>query len=191
VAALKQPLDPAAVTAADEAVYSRYASQPRPNALFDAAGNRLPLDASDPAQMGLRSEWRQAYEAALQQREADGGPASAGLQPAQARDAVCRPAKRQPGPSRAVADPVQPCPRTHWFEVQLTVLPDADARPAWWPARPAAIAGGFVAEVTSGRQEDTLGTDGKLRIDGIAAGRCGVHFAKLLDEVQQALESAR
>ena len=58
-----RPLNEAAAQAADEEIYARHQDDPRPNALFDADGNRLPLDANDPAQADLRSEWMDAYVA--------------------------------------------------------------------------------------------------------------------------------
>jgi hypothetical protein len=57
----KRPLDPAAASAADDEIYSNHAGDPRPNALYDAAGNRKPLSATDPAQADLRREWMDSY----------------------------------------------------------------------------------------------------------------------------------
>jgi|HubBroStandDraft_4_1064222.scaffolds.fasta_scaffold66788_3 hypothetical protein len=59
----KRPLNQDAVSAADDSLYNGHAGDPRPNALFDAAGNRKPLDANDPDQAGLRQEWMEAYKA--------------------------------------------------------------------------------------------------------------------------------
>ena len=62
---IQRPLDPAAVRQADDEIYARHANDPRPNALFDAQGNRRPLDPVDPSQAALRAEWCALYEAAL------------------------------------------------------------------------------------------------------------------------------
>lgn len=59
-----RPLDPKAVVDANGALYRAHAGDPRPNALYDAAGNRQPLGARDPSQAALRTEWLNAYEAA-------------------------------------------------------------------------------------------------------------------------------
>ena len=83
----QQPLNPAAVRAADEAVYRDHAGDPRPNALYDAGGNRRPLSATAPDQACLREEWLGAYEKS-------GGK-------------VDRP---PPGSSKPVGSGVAPCP---------------------------------------------------------------------------------
>jgi hypothetical protein len=58
-----RPLNSQAVSAADDELYGNHEGDPRPNALFDAEGNRKPLDAADPDQAGLRSEWMDSYKA--------------------------------------------------------------------------------------------------------------------------------
>jgi hypothetical protein len=80
-----QPLNPAAVSAADNKIYSTHESDPRPNALYDASGNRRALNPCDPAQAALRSEWMDSYVA-------NGGKVEPG------------------GPSCNPFTPVQPCP---------------------------------------------------------------------------------
>jgi hypothetical protein len=69
-----RPLDPQATRAADDELYSRHESDPRPNALYDADGNRQPLDATDPDQAALRTEWMDLYEA--NGGEVEGSPPS-------------------------------------------------------------------------------------------------------------------
>jgi hypothetical protein len=56
-----RPLDPQAVSAADDALYDAHESDPRPNSLFDTAGNRLPLNDRDPTQECLREQWINLY----------------------------------------------------------------------------------------------------------------------------------
>src|SRR4051812_4441552 len=63
---LKRPLDADAVAAADDQLYALHEGDPRPNALFDAQGNRKPVDPADPSQAGLRQQWRDLYSAALE-----------------------------------------------------------------------------------------------------------------------------
>lgn len=58
-----RPLNPTARQDANDELYRRHESDPRPNALFDDHGNRQPLDADDPAQTDLRSEWMDLYVA--------------------------------------------------------------------------------------------------------------------------------
>jgi hypothetical protein len=57
----KRPLNLSAVAKADDALYRSHVGDPRPNAMFDAAGNRLPLDSDNPSQAGLREEWGNLY----------------------------------------------------------------------------------------------------------------------------------
>lgn len=57
----KRPLDKKAVKAADKELYARHANDPRPNALYDADGNKKKLSASDPSQAALRKEWMDLY----------------------------------------------------------------------------------------------------------------------------------
>ncbi|MEO8131540.1 MAG: hypothetical protein ABI822_30880, partial [Bryobacteraceae bacterium] len=59
----KRPLNEEAVKAADDEIYKRHESDPRPNPLYDVNGNRTPLSATDPAQTALRTEWMDLYVA--------------------------------------------------------------------------------------------------------------------------------
>jgi hypothetical protein len=86
---------------ADEELYKRYECAPRPNALYDSAGNRTPLDPADPAQSGLRSEWMQLYK--KYGGNVEGKPS-------------------KPGPP--VTTPVVPCPKkTASLDVIVTYTP--------------------------------------------------------------------
>lgn len=58
---LARPLDQEADDSADEELYAAHYEDPRPNALYDAAGNRRKLSGDDPAQEGLRREWIELY----------------------------------------------------------------------------------------------------------------------------------
>ncbi|MFW6161638.1 MAG: carboxypeptidase regulatory-like domain-containing protein, partial [Planctomycetota bacterium] len=98
-----RPLDPEATSAADEDIYARHEGDPRPNALYDAEGNRTPLDPYDPAQADLRSEWMDLYEA-------HGGEV-----------------ETPDRPSRETDSPAEPCPLQHG-DLVVTVL-DADGSP--------------------------------------------------------------
>jgi len=82
VSDLARPLDPAAVKAADDAFYANHPEFIGPD------GKRIPLSATDPAQAGLRREWRNAYVAA-------GGPVNGGD------------SNKPPGGG---AEPCPPCP---------------------------------------------------------------------------------
>jgi len=46
---------------ADDDLYQRHQDDPRPNALYDQQGRRLPLDPCDHSQAGLRQEWVDLY----------------------------------------------------------------------------------------------------------------------------------
>ena len=52
---LENPLNPAAVQKADDAFYANHKE------MIDADGNRIPISATDPAQAGMRAEWRRLY----------------------------------------------------------------------------------------------------------------------------------
>ena len=60
---VKRPLNMAAVSAADEAMYAKYENEPRPNALYNADGTRKKLSGTDPQQEDLRREWIAFYAA--------------------------------------------------------------------------------------------------------------------------------
>jgi hypothetical protein len=104
-----RPLNSDAVGAADDDLYSAHEDDPRPNALFDSDGNRLPLDDRDPKQAGLRHEWIQSYAA-------HGGK----LQ------------KTPSAPQKPVAQPVADCPVKGHLIVKVTDFfddqPIADAK---------------------------------------------------------------
>ncbi len=91
-----QPLNPAAVSAADSEIYSKHADDPRPNALYDASGNRRALNPCDPGQAALRSEWMDLYVAHGGQVET-GGPSCNPLTPVQ--PCPLKNKKPAPGPS--------------------------------------------------------------------------------------------
>ncbi|WAC21845.1 hypothetical protein OVA24_10665 [Luteolibacter sp. SL250] len=95
-----RPLDPAAVKAADAAIYSAHAGDPRPNPLYDAAGNKQPLDPKDSSQAALRSEWMDSYEANGGKMNPPSG--SSGKTP--------------------VAAPVAPCPKEATATLKVTAL---------------------------------------------------------------------
>lgn len=84
----KRPLNSSAVAKADDALYRNHAGDPRPNALFDAAGNRLPLDPDDPSQAGLRKEWGNLYLANGGELQ---GPPTSPKQPVDTPCATCPP----------------------------------------------------------------------------------------------------
>jgi|SRR5271165_6764360 len=72
----QRPLNNDAAKGADDDLYQNHADDPRPNALYDADGNRKPLDANDPDQAELREEWMDAYKAndgATEETDESGG----------------------------------------------------------------------------------------------------------------------
>jgi len=81
----KRPLNPAAVSAADDEVYQNHADDPRPNALYDADGNRKPLDNSA-GQADLRKEWMDSYKANGGEMDSTPASNSAADQPVQPCD---------------------------------------------------------------------------------------------------------
>jgi hypothetical protein len=59
---IARPKNPQAAQAADQALYSAYEHDDRPNALFDAAGHKKPFNPDDPALGCLTAEWFGQYE---------------------------------------------------------------------------------------------------------------------------------
>ena len=117
---IERPLDADAVHQADEQIYTNHANDPRPNALYDAQGNRLKLDATDPSQEDLRQEWRDLYKAALaKKKQGQGNPPPAP-----------RPGGNQP-PKKPTAD----CPLKHWIKISLLNLKYLQTQPDWVGAR--------------------------------------------------------
>lgn len=169
MARLKRPLDREAVRQADEKVYVAHAGDPRPNALYDAHGNRRPLNATDPAQAQLREEWVAAYR--------DGMADSA------------EPLDSGSSEQRAVADPVEPCPNSHWFSVAVVPRPDAAPRPDYWAAQASGYAGeSFAAQLPNGPKSGELDSSGGVRLTGIPAGGCQLKMDKFFKPVAEYLE---
>jgi hypothetical protein len=167
---IEKPLDQEAVAAADAELYGRHGNDPRPNALYDASGNRRPLSPSDPAQAGARAEWRSLYQAHLEKKN---GPKKAPPEPAPATD-------------RAPDNPVQPCPDSHWIEVTLKPRPDQRPRPTWWPAATASPYGAepYAASGACGSKTGKMAA-GMSRLSNIPAGTCGFSFPEFYQAIEQ------
>lgn len=173
---IQRPLDSAAVRQADDEIYARHANDPRPNALYDAQGNRRPLDPVDPSQAALRAEWCALYEAALAGADAPSGGPGTGTVPSE---------PEPPPTNRPVDGPVEPCPNAHWLDVTLRIAPEPGARPAWWPVERRT---GYASEhvSTSAPAQSPLrqlDANGHVRWDGIPAGAYDVVFWKFYHEV--------
>ncbi|NOT58045.1 MAG: hypothetical protein HOP18_25860 [Deltaproteobacteria bacterium] len=93
-----RPLNMAAVSAADEAMYAKYENEPRPNALYSADGTRKKLSGTDPKQEDLRREWLALYAA-------NGGKLEGPTPPPKPCD-----------------DPNQPCPITKTVTARIVSL---------------------------------------------------------------------
>lgn len=183
---LDRPLNSDAVAAADRRLYALHENDPRPNALFDAQGNRKSIDPADPAQAGLRQEWKDLYSEALEDAPRQ-----------EKRSASDKPkTKSKPDPpvkDRPVGDIVEKCPlQDHSIRVDLVELTDLQPRPVWWwPKDP----GGFPypyepysAEITDGHKDSSLDVGGSTRYDCIPAGSCSIQFKQFLQTVQQTLQ---
>jgi len=172
---IEMPLSSDAVQAADEEIYARHANDPRPNALYDAEGNRLPLDADDPAQEALREEWRQLYAAALAGEEAPSDPDEGGTGP------------EPPSPpegNRPIDDPVEPCPYAFWLDVTLIPRPDQQPRPAWWPREADPYPGEHVAtDAPTATHLRALDGNGNVHWDDLPAGAYTVEFWQFFSEI--------
>lgn len=187
MAKLERPLDPDAVRAADEAIYAAHAGDPRPNALYDASGNRLLLSGTDPAQAALRKEWVDYYKAALEKKKNPGGenPASP----------PAPPDPKPPGGDTPPDEPVEPCPKKlHWIQLTLLRLKDQKKRPDWWAPAPSSLPYAyepFKAKITDGPKEDALDGSGVSRYDSIPGGNCEWHFHKFFEQVENDLKPAK
>jgi hypothetical protein len=147
----KRPLDQAACQAADNEIYSRHEADPRPNALYDAGGNRRALSATDPAQADLRREWMDLYIA-------NGGEIES----------------EAPTPTPP-EDPVVPCPETP--EAPGTVTPGPDPELANLNVRlvhacdSSPLRDGNVRITGPESREGTTDADGWARFEGITPGQ--------------------
>jgi hypothetical protein len=173
MARLSRPLDRESVRQADAQIYDRHANDSRPNALYDANGNRRRLHPSDPAQAELRREWVALYRESLADAPAAAEPSDSGS-----------------SPDRPVADPVQPCPNKHWVHVSVVPRPDAEPRPHYWAPRGGNPYAGeaFNARLTNGEQRGSLDGSGSMRADGIPAGACALKMAEFFKRVEESFE---
>jgi hypothetical protein len=169
---LERPLDRQSVRQADEQLYADHAGDRRPNALYDAQGNRQPLHPTDPAQTSLRREWVASYNESLASRP------SAATAPQESTSSTERP----------VGGVTECCPNTHYIEI--VVRPKVDEkkpRPGNWPpvASNPYVQEVYSAETTVGPREGNLDGSGGVRFDSIAAGSCAITLPKFFDEIAE------
>ncbi len=177
MARLKRPLDRQAVKEADDKIYDKHRTDPRPNALFDAKGNRRPLNPNDPAQANLRREWVASYNESLASTEA------ANKHPAQATPPTTPAASTE----RPVSSAVQPCPLKHWIRIQVVPRPDLKQRPAYWApvgSNPY-VTEAFTAQITDGHHDGELDGGASVRFDRIPAGSCQVTLQEFFKPVKE------
>jgi hypothetical protein len=147
----KRPLNRDAASAADDEIYSNHEDDPRPNALYDADGNRKPLSATDPAQADLRREWMDSYVANGGQVESPARNPS----PPGAAVSQC-PLDAQPGPPPKTADPPAQKANLH---VKLEHACDKSP-----------LKDGTVKISGPESKNATTGADGWAKFDGITPG---------------------
>lgn len=129
------PLDSTACGQADDVFYCKHDGEA---SLFDAAGDRVPLSADDPAQDGLRDDWCDIYEAALAHNEDGSQPFPDCGKPGHrhhpedcphCKTAPEDPKKDDPKKDKPKKDdpvnPVQPCDKANL----AVVVKDADGKP--------------------------------------------------------------
>jgi hypothetical protein len=176
MARLQRPLNAGAVKTADDRLYAKHENDPRPNALFDSDGNRLPLDSRNPSQAGPLDEWKALYLKAGGKAESEGADKKTQPQPTQEP----LPSERKPG------SPVEPCPKTHWIQVELLRNSVGGQRPSWWPPKqqPPYAKEPFSAEITDGHKEGALNGQGSVRYDGIPCGTCTFKFKVFYKEIE-------
>lgn len=150
----KRPLNAEACNAADEEIYARHESDPRPNALFDANGNRRALSATDPAQADLRREWMDLY--ILNGGEVEGGSGGG--------DPIC-PDPPDPTPGGPVIPPPTPEEPRHdpspIANLHVHIVHACDKQP---------LNGATVRITGPEMRELTTGPDGWANFDGITPG---------------------
>lgn len=147
----QRPLNLAAVDAADDEIYAKHEKDPRPNALYDADGNRKPLDSKDPAQANLRREWMDSYVA-------HGGKVES------TRPNLTPPAGPTTGcPPSTVAGPPPKTPPPPPLKANLHVLLKhfCDGSP---------LQGGTISIAGPQKSQATTGADGWANFEGIAPG---------------------
>jgi hypothetical protein len=91
---------------------------------------------------------------------------------------------------RPVDSATQPCPNSHFFELALTLAPEAD-RPTWWPTERLSGYGGEKVKISGGGiapPDRELSGIGGLYVSGIPAGTAKVEFTDLLKSVKEALD---
>jgi hypothetical protein len=183
VAKLERPLDPKATAAADEQLYALHENDPRPNALYDAQGNRLRLRISDPSQEGLRQQWRDLYREAKANGDQPGPKADAPPASGNGQSAGDPP----PPSDRPVSDPVLKCRPLHWIKIRLIRLPYRRAPPAWWLAEDSSPYAyePFVAEITDGHKTGATDRDRAVRYDEIPAGTCSIQYDHFFDAIEK------
>lgn len=181
MARLSRPLDSRAVADADAQIYSRHEDDPRPNPLFDADGQRIPLSPTDPSQTALRVEWADCYrEAAASRRDQAGSPTSSA--------ATVPPPLPASDPDRQVDSAVQPCKSCHAISIALRTVPQA-APPAWWRRGIAPLDNEkFAASGACGNSSGTL-SGGSVDFYLIPAGSCAVSFPTFYEDIESDLRS--
>ena len=158
----KRPLNAEACDAADDEIYARHESDPRPNALFDANGNRRALSATDPAQADLRREWMDLYIANGGEVEGGGG-SGGGTDPV--TPCPDDPAKPDPTPGGPVIPPPKPTDPRHTpspiANLHVQIVHACDKQP---------LDGGTVRIAGPEAREATTGPDGWANFEGITPG---------------------
>ncbi len=150
----RRPLNQAAVAAADNEIYRRHEGDPRPNPLYDAAGNRRGLSSTDPSQASLRREWMDSYIAnggEVESQTPDPAP------PGQIAQ-QCPASPRPPSPSPA---PVPPTPPPEPANLHVRVMHACDRRP---------LNGATVRITGPETRETSTSADGWANFDGITPG---------------------
>jgi len=190
---IQRPLDHQAVQSADEQIYDAHEDDPRPNALFDADGNRQALSDTDPTQEGLRQEWREYYLAAVDAKKAGAADDDDDQSSPPAENAD--PPAPSPTPGSAGGDPgdaVAPCEEMHWITIEVKPLQNPEKRPDFWPAIPPDDAYAFEffeAELTIGHAEDYLDQDASTKYPRIPAGTCQIKFSHAFKTLQDYFDS--
>lgn len=195
---IARPIDAEASASADEALYEAHKNDRRPNALYDAAGNRKKLSATDPKQEALRQEWRDYYNGALDDREApppeDAPPARKprGKRGGKSGKNSSQESAASPPANNNFGGAVRDCRPLYKITIALRPKPYIEDAPEEWLAPPDDTLYAYMhfkAEITDGPKDDYLDGSGFVAYDEIPQGPCSIRFPEFYDEARVAIKA--
>jgi|SRR5215469_17697730 len=193
---ITRPIDAEAAASADDALYEAHQNDRRPNPLFDLAGHRKKLSATDPSQESLRQEWRDYYSGALDDREA---PRPENLEP-QRRGHKRRSKSGKQGLQESstplggnnnFAAVILDC--RPLFSITIALRPKQyvnDPPEEWMPPVDDTLYAytHFEADITDGYKDEHLDANGYIEYREIPEGRCAIRFPDFYDSARATIK---